>query len=410
MVPEGWSRNKLSEIAEYRRGSFPQPYGLEKWFDTNGHRFVQVYDVDHNLRLKPTTKTRISDLAANQSVFAPQGTILVTLQGSIGRVAMTQYDAYVDRTLLIIRELKIPGDSFYFAICLQELFREERKKAPGGTIKTITKAVLNNFEILWPPEAEQKKIAQILSTWDKAITATEQLLANSQQQKKALAQQLLTGKKRLPGFNGKWTTKTLGGIGKITSAGVDKKIVDGETPVRLLNFTDVFNKSFIHSNELNHWVTAPERKVKNCDIRKGDVFFTPSSETRDEAGIPAVAAEDISACCYSYHVIRFRIKERWDLNYKAYAFTTDEFRKQARRIADGSGQRYVISQDGFRGISVTYPPYDEQIAIGKVLKNAELEISTLQEQFSHLKTEKKALMQQLLTGKRRVKIEQEKIS
>src|SRR5690606_4978258 len=116
-------------------------------------------------------------------------------------------------------------------------------------------------------------------------------------------------------------------IGAIRSAGVDKKLLEGEIPVRLLNFTDVFKRNFIYSHELSHWVTASHKKVEDCDVRKGDVFFTPSSETRDEAGIPAVAAENISQCCYSYHVVRFRIEEKWDLNFKAYAFTTPQFRQ-----------------------------------------------------------------------------------
>ena len=64
MVPERWLETKLSDIADYRRGSFPQPYGLDKWFDACGHPFVQVYDVDKNLRLKTETKAKISDLAA----------------------------------------------------------------------------------------------------------------------------------------------------------------------------------------------------------------------------------------------------------------------------------------------------------------------------------------------------------
>ena len=132
------------------------------------------------------------------------------------------------------------------------------------------------------------------------------------------------------------------------------------------------------------------------------MFFTPSSETRDEAGIHAVAAEDIPECCYSYHVVRFRISEPWDLNFKAYAFTTSEFRKQVNQLADGSGQRYVVSQNAFRSISVTYPDFEEQRAIGRALRFAEDQVQVLQQKLDALKLEKKSLMQQLLTGKRRV--------
>jgi type I restriction enzyme S subunit len=252
---------------------------------------------------------------------------------------------------------------------------------------------------------EEDMIAQILSTWDQAITATERLLENSQQRKKGLMQQLLAGKKRLPGFEGEWTKTTLGAIGKISSAGVDKKIVEGEKSARLLNYLDVFRREFIFDHELTHEVTAPERKIANCDVRKGDVFFTPSSETRKEVGIPAVAVEDMPGVVYSYHVVRFRPSRPLDLSFAAYAFQTDEFRSQTYRLCDGSGQRYVLSQDDFRSIRITVPDLAEQKAIGQVLKTASDEILALSERINCLRQEKKALMQQLLTGKRRVKVE-----
>lgn len=102
---EEWEVSTLVELAKFRRGSFPQPYGLPEWYDdVNGMPFIQVFDVDDNFRLKPKTKNKISQLAAKQSVFIPEETVIVTLQGSIGRVAITQYDAYIDRTLLILKD------------------------------------------------------------------------------------------------------------------------------------------------------------------------------------------------------------------------------------------------------------------------------------------------------------------
>ena len=92
----------LGEISKFRRGSFPQPYGKSDWYDgEEAMPFVQVADVGSNLRLVQNTKQKISKLAQPKSVFVPTGTVIVTLQGSIGRVAITDYDSYVDRTLAI---------------------------------------------------------------------------------------------------------------------------------------------------------------------------------------------------------------------------------------------------------------------------------------------------------------------
>lgn len=195
---EDWSEKALSSIAIFRRGSFPQPYGNPEWIDeVNGHPFVQVYDIGRNMQLKPDTKVKISDVAISKSVFIPKGTVIVSIQGSIGRVAITQYDAYVDRTILLFQEFKIPMDKVFFASVLLDLFEIEKAKAPGGTIKTITKQVLSGFKIRVPFVEEQRKIALVISNADKEIRTLQGKLGYLKSEKKSLMQQLLTGKRRV---------------------------------------------------------------------------------------------------------------------------------------------------------------------------------------------------------------------
>jgi len=130
----------LGEVANYRRGSFPQPYGESKWYDgEDAMPFVQVADVTKNMKLVNNTKRKISTLAQPKSIFVPKGRVLVTLQGSIGRVAITQYDSYVDRTLGIFESYKVEINKKYFAYQLEAKFKIESANARGSTIKTITK-------------------------------------------------------------------------------------------------------------------------------------------------------------------------------------------------------------------------------------------------------------------------------
>ena len=104
---DAWEQRKLSECAEFRRGSFPQPYGNKEWYDGEGAMpFVQVADVADDMKLVEETKQKISKIAQPMSVYAEKNSVLVTLQGSIGRVAITQYGAFVDRTVLIFDEYK----------------------------------------------------------------------------------------------------------------------------------------------------------------------------------------------------------------------------------------------------------------------------------------------------------------
>lgn len=185
-----WRETTLVKLAKFRRGSFPQPYGLPEWFDENGMPFIQVYDVDDNMLLKPQTKSKISELAAKQSVFIPKETVIITIQGSIGRVAITQYDAYIDRTLLLFEEFYKPLNKVFFAYILQLLFDIEKQKAPGGIIKTITKEVLSDFKVNMPNIDEQQKIANCLSSIDKLISADIDKLDQLKAHKKGLMQQL----------------------------------------------------------------------------------------------------------------------------------------------------------------------------------------------------------------------------
>lgn len=185
-----WENKTIEQIANFRRGSFPQPYGLPEWLDSNGFPFVQVYDVSDKMLLKKRTKIKISQLAADRSVFAKQGTLIITIQGSIGRIAKMQYDAYVDRTLLIFQSYNCEVDVDYFKYALFLLFNIEKERAEGAIIKTITKETLSKFIVQLPCLEEQTKIANFLSAIDQKIDVVTQQIEQAKQWKKGLLQQM----------------------------------------------------------------------------------------------------------------------------------------------------------------------------------------------------------------------------
>ena len=187
-----WEIDKLKNILNYRRGSFPQPYTEDSWYGgENSMPFVQVNGVATNsFKLKETTKNTITTIAMPKSVFVEKGTILVTIQGSIGRIALTQYDSYVDRTLLIITDNIIEFDKYFLINVLYLLFYKEKFKASGGTIKSITTKKLGNFKISFPSIEEQEKIGNFFKNLDSKIGAEEKLLDSYKMMKKSLLQKM----------------------------------------------------------------------------------------------------------------------------------------------------------------------------------------------------------------------------
>lgn len=276
--PSDWGAPRLSEVATLITNGFvgtASPFysnetGVSYLYGTN----VRANKIDLN-NLRYITREFHQD---QQKTSLRTGDLLTVQSGHIGETAVVpEYLENANCHALIVTRLKpkLVNSDFLCQYINSEIgIARLRGLEVGSTIAHINTKDLKKFRIPLPPLPEQKKIAAILSTWDRAIEGTEKLLANSQQQKKALMQQLLTGKKRLPGFSGEWKMRTLGEIGEISSAGVDKKSVDGEEPVRLLNFTDVFKRTFIYSDDLHQWVTAPTIKVQKCNIKKGDVFYT----------------------------------------------------------------------------------------------------------------------------------------
>ena len=192
---EPWEQRKLSECAGFRRGSFPQPYGNKDWYDGEGAMpFVQVADVSSDMKLVDDTKQKISKLAQPMSVFAEKGSILVTLQGSIGRVAITQYGAFVDRTVLIFDKYKEDIDKRFWAYIIKEKFEDEARKAPGGTIKTITKEALSDFDLMIPSLDEQGKLADYLMNLDNLITLHQRKCDTLKELKKYMLQNMFPKK------------------------------------------------------------------------------------------------------------------------------------------------------------------------------------------------------------------------
>lgn len=172
--------------------------------------------------------------------------------------------------------------------------------------------------------------------------------------------------KLLDGAEVEW--RTLGEVSELRNTGVDKKINESEKSVRLLNFTDVFNNQYLSNSTPTMIVTASDKKIIDCNILKGDLFITPTSEILDEIGQSAVALENIDNAVYSYHIMRIRIHDTNFLlpEFLNYLFRTSQIKQQIRKNAQGI-TRFGLTLPRWKSLVIPIPPLSVQTEIVKIL-------------------------------------------
>lgn len=386
MVPKGWTPSQVGDIAKFSSGGTPSKQNVEYW--GGAEPWISGKDLKtHYLETSIDTLTEAGFQAAKK---APKGSSLVLVRGM---TLLKDFPVgYATREVAFNQDLKalVPTKNVN-GLFLSFLLVAEKHKilqlvstAGHGTGRLDTLS-LQEYPVNIPPLSEQKKIAKILSTWDKAITTTQKLLVNSQQQKKALMQQLLTGKKRLLDkygvrFSGAWENNHLRNLLQISKG-------------NQLN-RDTLSKSGEYA-VINGGI-EPSGYTSEYNMEADTITI---SEGGNSCGFVGFQSTRFWCGGHCYAIKNLKI----DLNF-AYQLLKF-YQSKIMRLRVGSGLPNIQKKD-LEVLSVEYPiSQEEQQKIAAVLSSADIEISTLEQKLDTLKQEKKALMQQLLTGKRRVVIE-----
>jgi type I restriction enzyme S subunit len=339
------------------------------------------------------------------------GDILMNIVGPpLGKVSLLGNDfaEYNMNQAIVIYRLQydVIYRNYFLAYLLSDIAQQwlqSRSKKTSGQ-QNLTIELCKGLPVPIPAFVEQKKIAQILSTWDQAIATTERLLDLARQQRKALMQQLLIGKKRFPGFEGVWRNLPLCKMAEIIVSPVDKKTEPNEFAVELCNYTDVYYNHQI-TRKINFMrATATQAEIEKYTLKKDDVIITKDSETPGDIAVPALVAEDLNGVVCGYHLAIIRPENNCvDGAFLNYLFSMQKTRYYFFTLATGA-TRFGLSVGAINHAHFNIPSIDEQKKIASVLSVSDQEIDTLQSQLDGLKQEKKALMQALLTGKRRVQL------
>lgn len=393
-IPKGWSEKCLKDIAMIDQESL-------KEITPNDYKFtyISLSDVNKGKIDNQLSEHIFSDAPSRARRIVRQYDVLMsTVRPNLQAFCCIQQDVkdVVASTGFAVITPKVKTDSEYIYQYLYslEVSRQVYALVVGSNYPAINSSDVRKLKVLFPNDpSERIIIAQILATWDKAIEKLDALIAAKQKRKKALMQQLLTGKKRFAGFDGAWTTYHLCEL-------FSERNESGHNDLNLLSITR--EKGVIPRDEVERKDTSNDDKSKYLRICPGDIGY---NTMRMWQGVSALSElEGIVSPAYTICVPKKYI----DGKFAAFLFKTPAVMNLFLRYSQGlTSDTWNLKFRHFSEIKITIPEKEEQEKIALVLSAADTEITTHQKQLFTLKEQKKGLMQQLLTGKVRVKLEKE---
>lgn len=416
MIPKDWERYALGKITETITS------GSRDWaqyYSDVGSKFIRMTNLPRDgiyLKLDDLKYVDVkSDSSDGQRTSLNPGDILISITAELGKIGWVPDnlgEAFINQHTALVRLKSKFTDPKFVAYLLssKEMNHKINRLNDSGAKAGLNLSTIRAIPLSLPPLPEQRKIAAILSTWDKAISTTEQLLANSQQQKKALMQQLLTGKKRLldekgERFTGGWREFL---VEEYFDVGSSKRVLQNEWQTEGIPFyrtrelvslakKEPFRSEIFISEELFSQLS----KKYGCP-KSGDFLISGVGTL----GISYQVKEGDRFYFKDGNVLWFKLNGEIHSDYFKYAFQSDFIQDQIMTQASVTTVGTYTIQNAKKTKLLCPPTLGEQKKIAAVLTTADQEIETLQGKLEALKQEKKALMQQLLTGKRRVKVDE----
>lgn len=355
-IPEGWSVKKILDVCPLQRG-----------FDLPEQNIVAGnYPIVYSNGIKGT----------HNEYRAKAPGVVTGRSGTIGKVTYVEKDYWPHNTSLWVTDFKGNNPKFIF-YKIQNL--KFAKFNSGSGVPTLNRNDVHIEKILLPPLQEQEKIADILGTWDEAIEKLSNLIEQKKLLKKGLMQKLLTGKTRLKGFAEPWVYKLLFEVCEFNKG----KQLNKEDMLET-GLYPVLNGGISYSGYTNDWNT----KENIITISEGgnSCGFVNFIKERFWCGGHCYTVSNVQTdIMFLYHLLKF-----------------NETNIMKLRVGSGLPNIQIFSLSRFK----VYLPTDiaEQQAIANILSTADDEINLLNQKLDALKEQKKGLMQQLLTGQTRVKV------
>ncbi len=394
MVPEGWSRVPINQAGEVVTGTTP-PTAVDEYYG-EGFPFVSPADLGQHRWIRRAEKSITAAGLAVSRALPAGASLFVCIGSTIGKIGQSATVLSTNQQInAVVPKAGTDADYLYYALDFRA--SDIARLAGNQAVPLINKSQFSGEMIPLPPLPEQQKIAEILSTWDKAIETTEALLANARTQKRALMQSLLTGSRRFPGFEDHpWREVRLGDVLREVNKPVDWS--DDEL-YRLVSVRRRSGGVFHREDLYGHQILTKTLKHAHA----GDFLISKMQVVHGAMALvtPEFDGMQISG---SYISLVSKDQTKLDIRFFDWLSRTQDMYRRAYQCSYGVHIEKMTFNFGlFLKESVPMPSsVNEQITIADALDTAQAEEHWFEGEAERLRTEKKSLMQQLLTGKRRV--------
>ena len=390
IIPKEWEVKRICDFGKVITGSTPPTNDADNY--GSAYMFVGPVDITESKYIKSTEKY-LSEKGFSISQNMPKGSVLFTCIGStIGKCAIADENLTSNQQInAVICNSNHNEEFLYYELTNRS--NKIRLIAGEQAVPIINKSTFENIKIVCPPLIEQERIVSVLSLWDTAIEKQSELIEKLKLRKRALMQQLLTGKKRLPGFSGEWIHMPIKTFAKEVSnrnvGGANHIVLSCTKYDGLVPSLEYFGKQ-IYSNDLSSYKIIPQGHFAYATnhIEEGSVGYQSSYEN------------GLISPMYTVFVTN---KEKVNDTFLYAVLKSHHLIYLYKSMMEGSiNRRGGLRWDSFSTIKIDLPSLEEQNVIASVLVKADEEIELAKEKLSNLQAQKRGLMQQLLTGKKRI--------
>ena len=383
VIPEEW------DVREFRN-----QFSISAGGDVNPELSLSEQDTVHCFPIYSNALTNNGLYGYCSYADHPAKSITITARGTLG-VATYRDHRYTAIGRVLVLEPKHESAGRFFA----EFINGRIKFAIESTgVPQLTAPQISGYRLVVPPPPEQRAIATALSDVDALLGGLDRLIAKKRDLKQAALQQILTGQTRLPGFHGEWEVKRLGDVGMFLKGSGVKKDEAKSGGLPCIRYGEIYTHHNDYIRTFKSWI-SPDVAATATRLRQGDLLFTGSGETKEEIGKCVAFVNDYEAFAGGDIVI-LRVANA-DAMFMGYYCNTAPI--NAQKASMGQGDAVVhISAAALSRIEVTVPSVPEQTTIAAVLADMDAELSALEARRDKTRDLKKAMMQELLTGKTRL--------